>query len=126
MVGGKFRAAKTVRTNVHSIDLPDQAADQKRLKTKDLHGKGYDESTLNLNAFDSMRLAQTQGSQQYIRASKTLDSRILKGVNSTIAIKNALNNRANMLNFNRPDQSHQLRRSIQTHQKNVKSNNMLK
>lgn len=69
MVGGKFRGAKTIRTNIHSIDLPDQVADQKRLKTKDLLGKGYDDSTLNFNAFDSMRLAQTQGSQQHIRPS---------------------------------------------------------
>ena len=42
MLGGNFRGAQPLGTNIHMINLPDKSVDRKRLKQKDLKGRNFD------------------------------------------------------------------------------------
>ena len=80
------------------LDLPDKDADRKRLRQKDLLGKGFD------NMFGDEET-------QYFspRNARTLDARALGNTSCS-----AFHNRED-----RPAESHQIRRSIQTHMRTL-------
>ena len=82
LVGGTFKGASVLRAAHFSLDLPDKDADKKRLKQKDVHGKGFDTKF---------------GFEDYRKKFEMINQKTLE---------------ASTCSFDRPTDSRQMRRSI--------------